>query len=484
MVLSFSAAQAADTAKNVILMISDGWGYNQIRATDYFNGTLAPYEDPVNSFARYAMSTYSMGPVNLLNPPTQPVDYDPTRAWTDFGYLKSTYTDSASAATAMATGIKNYDNQINWYYDTQTAMTGKTITEIAATMGKSAGVVTSVEWSHATPAGFYAHNANRSNYAAIANEMLGNNGTNSPLSVIMGAGNPGYNNNGTTPASNNYNYVGGSTTWTTLNNGALNNGNSGKTWTPIQSQTDFANLASTNSPPDMVVGTAQVYETLQAYRAPYPTVPKDTLPYADTLNSTVPDLATMSEGALNVLSQNSKGFFLMIEGGAVDWANHANLEGRLIEEMNDFNKSVDAAISWIETKGGGWDKNLLIVTGDHECGLLLGPQADPNNPVWNQVVNLGPGNLPMATYNSGSHTNSLIPLFAKGAGSDLFAGYANEHDPGLLLYQGLSDDSYIDNTEVFLVMNAQISAAPIPGSVMLLGTGVMGIIIGLRRKNA
>ena len=254
-------------------------------------------------------------------------------------------------------------------------------------------------------------------------------------------------------------------------------------------RTEFANLATTNTPPAKVVGTAQVYETLQDYRTPQPpkNVNDKTLPNNVALNANVPDLATMSQGALNVLSQNNKGFFLMIEGGAVDWANHSNWEGRLIEEMNDFNKSVDAVINWIETKGGGWDKNLLIVTGDHECGLLLGPQADPAHPVWNQVVNNGQGVLPGATYESGGHSNSLIPLFAKGAGSDLFAGYADEHDPGLILYQGLSDDRYIDNTEIFQVMNAQISspAAPIPGSILLLGSGMMGmILIGLRRRSA
>jgi alkaline phosphatase len=101
------------------------------------------------------------------------------------------------------------------------------------------------------------------------------------------------------------------------------------------------------------------------------------------------------------------------------------------------------------------------------------------------VTDNGAGNLPGAYYASGGHSNSLIPVFAKGAGSELLSLYADEEDPGLLKYQGLLDDHYIDNTEIFKIMNAQISATPIPGSVLLVGSGMMGmLLIGLRRRSA
>lgn len=87
-------------AKNVIVMISDGWGYNQIAATDYYQyGKLGTqlYE----SFPfQMGMSTYSVG------------SYDPTAAWDSFDYLKNWPTDSAAAATAMSTGEKTYDAAI------------------------------------------------------------------------------------------------------------------------------------------------------------------------------------------------------------------------------------------------------------------------------------------------------------------------------------------------------------------------------------
>jgi alkaline phosphatase len=451
LMLSASVAQAADTAKNVIFMISDGWGYDQIKATDYYNGTTEAYE---NFSVKYGMSTYSAN---------NPAGYDPSQAWTNFNYVKSGATDSASAATAMATGIKNYDGQINWYTN-QTPMTGKTIVEVAAAKGKATGVVTSVPLSHATPAGMYAHNASRNNYAEIANEML-----EGPLNVIMGGGNPRYDSNGNYLfAPKGYNYVGGEGTWNALRT----NGHAGG-WALIESKSAFEALATATTTPERVIGVPEVYDTLQQSRIPAPGPNTMVHPDDDTpLNDTVPSLALMTKGALNVLDNDEDGFFLMVEGGAVDWANHANQLGRLIQEQNDFNDAVDVAIEWINANGG-FEKNLLIVTGDHECGFLGGPTPG----VFNEVVDNGAGNLPGAYFNSGSHTNSLIPIYAEGPGSELFVSYADEYDP----VRGW----YIDNTEIFHVMQSQISPAPIPGSFLLMGSGVMGmILIGIRRRRA
>ena len=101
----------------------------------------------------------------------------------------------------MATGVKNYDGVLNLSISRKQL---KTITEIANDFNKSSGVVSTVQWSHATPAGMFAHNASRNNYAAIAMEMVGRS---SPLKVIMGAGNPNYDDNNE-PASKTADYVG------------------------------------------------------------------------------------------------------------------------------------------------------------------------------------------------------------------------------------------------------------------------------------
>ncbi len=118
----------------------------------------------------------------------------------------------------------------------------------------------------------------------------------------------------------------------------------------------------------------------------------------------------------------------MVEGGAVDWASHDNHLGRTIEEQIDFNNSVEAAVRWVENHSS-WDETLIIVTSDHECGYLTGPlhPEQVNDP----VVNRGRGSLPEAHWHFGSHTNMLVPFYAKGAGMELFKHYANETDPVL-----------------------------------------------------
>jgi alkaline phosphatase len=124
---------------------------------------------------------------------------------------------------------------------------------------------------------------------------------------------------------------------------------------------------------------------------------------------------------LNVLDNNPKGFFIMIEGGATDWAAHSNEKGRLIEEMSGFCEAVNTVVAWVE-KNSNWKETLLIVTGDHETGLLWGEQ--PFTP----LADNGKGNLPVMNFYSGNHTNSLLPFFAKGSGSELYRFYADERD--------------------------------------------------------
>lgn len=155
-------------------------------------------------------------------------------------------------------------------------------------------------------------------------------------------------------------------------------------------------------------------------------------------NDNVPNLATMSKAALNVLDNNEEGLFLMIEGGAIDWAGHANQLGRNIEEMNEFNDAVDAVIDWVETHSN-WGETLLIVTGDHETGYLSGSED-----ALTKVINNGAGVLPTVHWLSGSHTNQLIPLYAKGQGASLLRKYADEKDP--------VRKWYLDNTELFPVI--------------------------------
>jgi alkaline phosphatase len=440
-------------AKNVIIMVADGAGFNTWRATSMYRGQLGNeiYDKP--GWVHLAVATY---PLSTSTKPegkdkqNENLVYSPQKAWDpDKGYawLRSSATDSAAAATAMATGIKTYNNAINWD-DLDRPLTGKTLPEIAHQLGKSAGVVTSVQWSHATPAGFGgAHNRERDNYAEIAQEMLA-----APyLQVIMGAGHPEYDTNGRrksgAPTDKDCRYVGGLAAWQSLTAGKHPAG-----WTLIQTKEEFEKLTQ-GSTPAKVVGTAQVATTLQQARGGILGIVVRDEAFATPFNDNVPTLATMALGAINVLDDNPQGFYLMIEGGAVDWANHANQLHRMIEEQSDFLAAVEAVVQWIE-KNSSWDETLLILTADHECGLLWGP--DSNKTPFAAIRDQGPGKMPAARYNATGHTNSLVPLYARGAGAELFRKLIRGKDSHAAEVWGISGE-FVDNTDIFRVARAVLT---------------------------
>ena len=135
----------------------------------------------------------------------------------------------------------------------------------------------------------------------------------------------------------------------------------------------------------------------------------------------------------------------------------------MIEEQIDFDNAAEAVVAWVEDNSS-WDETLVIVTGDHETGYLTGPGSGQGEagPVWNTLVNNGQGNLPGMEWHSIGHTNALIPLFARGVGSELFAGYADQFDP----VRG----EFVDNTEIgqilFIVLEVPvvISIDPLSGT--------------------
>jgi alkaline phosphatase len=407
--------------KNVVVMIADGCGINQILVTNYWQGTSQVYQSfPIQLY----MSTYSQNGIEEAAP--EPA-YDPEQAWTDFWYMLLRATDSSSSATAMSTGVKTYDGRVNIGPDGATLFT---VTERAQQLGKSTGVVTSVEWSHATPAGFAAHNISRDNYVQIAQEMLA-----SDLNVIMGCGHPYFNNNHvpvTPTVPSDWKYVGGQTQWNALANGQT-------VWTLIESREEFLEIIDNPSPPEKLCGTAECRTTLQEARDLVASEGANTnaLPYSAPRND-VPTLAEMTRAALNVLDENPEGFFLMVEGGAVDWANHSNFLNRCIEEETEFNQAIEAVVAWIETNSN-WNESLLIVTGDHESGYLWGPDSGAPS-TFVEVVNNGAGHLPGAWYYTTGHSNSLLPIFAKGSSSGWLDVFADEVDP--------RRGRYIDNTEI------------------------------------
>lgn len=417
--LSLAAVATAKefAPRNIIVMVADGWGFHHLDALNLWESGGEAQQAYESWPVRLAMSTYQAGG-----------SYDPEKTWSEFRHAGKAYTDSAAAGTAMACGVKTYNGAIGLNSQREAV---ENVVERADALSKATGVISSAPISHATPAAFCVHTPNRNTYSEIAQKMF----YASPLDVLMGGGHPWYNDSGKRLEQPNFKYVGGEATWNALVEGTLD---MKSPWSLIETPGQVQELM-TGDTPTRVVFVAQVHRTLQQKR-PSMDDRKLTAPGDDPLIDSVPTLTEMTRAAINVLDEDPDGFFLMVEGGAVDWAGHDNQLGRMIEEMADFNAAVRAVEAWVESSSS-WEETLVIVTSDHETGHLAGPIPTGQLETWLPLENRGKGSLPGAVWYSGSHTNTLVPFFARGEGA---RGFAQDHQVGTDPRRG----PYIDNTAI------------------------------------
>lgn len=408
--------------KNIIYMVGDGMGYNHVAAANLYDSGQTRYQvegaagSDLSMAEGDAVQVYEGDGWNHLGMTTfqHENSYEPDRAWADHNYVNENFTDSAAAGTAMATGVKTINGKLGVGPDDGVL---ENTSERAKAEGKAAGVVSDVPFSHATPAAWASHTESRNDYHTIAEQMI-----NGDLDVIMGAGHPLYSDDNEQLAEPEYGYI-GEEEYNRLVEGDTE-------FEFFDNDEQFESLAAGNvEDTARYFGLAQVASTLQQGRDG-----EAAAPYSDPMNDVV-DLATMSEGALNVLNQDDDGFHLMIEGGAIDWAGHANDIARDIEEVQAFNSAVEAVVSWVE-ENSSWEETLVIVTADHETGYLSGADENPDYNALTGAV----GEVPSHDYYSGNHTNMVVPFFFRGAGSEDIAGATTGTDP----VRG----DYIDNITV------------------------------------
>lgn len=412
--LLLSAAFAAP--KNVIIMIGDGMGPDSVYAAgayqfgqDYhvFGGKEKMTMETLSN-SLYA-TTYS----------SEGHGYDFTWDRGNPDYVKTHATDSAAAATALATGVKTYNAAIG--VDPQRKPLANMV-EMAKKRGMKAGVISTVPFSHATPAGFAAHSVGRDSYTAITHDML----FNTQPDVIMGAGHPDG-----AQAGKEYEYI-TREDWNALRGGET-------PYALIQDRVEFQRLAT----------EPRVGKIFGAFRNHF------SMKYCNAdraaADPNLPTLAEMAAGTLQVLD-NPKGFFVMIEGGAIDWCNHADDLNGSIGETLAFDETVDTVLKWIAAHGG-WEQNLLIITADHDTGYMK------------SVQHTAKGQLPLVKWGPEgkwtSHTNRLVPVFYQGAGAELLtqaAKVADDFERGQI--------KYVDNTDIFKAMNAALALrdAPVPAA--------------------
>ena len=126
-------------------------------------------------------------------------------------------------------------------------------------------------------------------------------------------------------------------------------------------------------------------------------------------------LAELAAKAIEILSQDEDGFFLMVEGSQIDWMGHQNNGTNLVAEVVDFDDAVGVGIDFAEQNG----ETLVIITADHETGgfaVLGGSMRD-------QTVD-------KTGFVHKKHTATMVPLFAFGPGSEAFGGMMDNTDIG------------------------------------------------------
>lgn len=116
--------------------------------------------------------------------------------------------------------------------------------------------------------------------------------------------------------------------------------------------------------------------------------------------------------ALDHLSQNKNGFFLMVEGSQIDWGGHNNDADYLVSELIDFDKTIGVALDYAKKH----KNTLVIVTADHETGGFTLAAEGTN---YHKIK---------MEFSTGGHSATMIPVFAKGPGAEKFRGIYENND--------------------------------------------------------
>ncbi len=341
---------ALATPTNIILMIGDGMGPVQEEAARLYSGAALAW------------------------------DAAPFQAQVTTDSLGGT-TDSAAAASAIATGQKYFNFAISQNFDGTMPTTSL---EVAASRGKRTGLVTTSYIEDASTAAFGAHAATRFFYDDITTDYL----TSSRPNVLFGSTQPGdqFTGPGIDPTR------------------AANAG--------YQVATNRAELLAI----DPTTAT-HVSGQFGQFEMPFEW---DQAQGNTNFFDTNPFLSEMASVALSVLSQDPDGFQLVIEHEGIDVSGHndgnpSNRIGANVFSTLEFSNTVQTVLDWIAARPDPTD-TLLIVTADHETGGL-------------QITNdNGPGNLPTVTWLGTDHTSTNVNAYAWGPNSDAVTGTIDNTD--------------------------------------------------------
>ncbi|MCL4514370.1 MAG: alkaline phosphatase [Firmicutes bacterium] len=395
LLMVFPSFAAEGQVKNVILLIGDGMGFGP---TQYARNILVGPEGRL-TFEKFPyvglVSTYS------------------ANQWV---------TDSAAAATAMATGYKTNNEMIGVKPDGTPV---KTVLEAAQQAGKAVGLISTNTIYDATPAAFGAHFAARSGSDAIAAQLVDHQ-----IDVLLGGGSDRFLPKGVGPGK----------------------------------RADGKNLV------DEVKAAGYVYVTnrselasaagsklLGLFNPSYMNYQND----RDEVNSQEPSLAEMTSKALEVLSKDKDGFFLMSEGARIDHMAHTAEVAGVVSEIKDFEAAVDVAVKFAASR----KDTLVVVTADHDTmGLSV---TEPFKPEVIRQVKASPEYmaLQMKKDQDGVLTaESIKQVFAD------FAGITDLTDAEIVIVQGTSKAApYKQGYEIGSIIAAHANVGAISSAIRAQG---------------
>ena len=317
--VSALASGDLESPKYVFLFIGDGMSYPQIQATADYLGALADddYMQAEPSLDDNGGAVLD-GPValNFMNfeAAGSAVTYD----------SNSFAPDSASTATSISTGHKTYSGSIN--VDETGTVEYETISEkLHEQLGWEVGVISSVNLNHATPAAFYAHQASRGDYYEIGEELV----------------------------ASGFEYFAGG--------GLLDPDNGGESDNLYDLAEEAGYTVSMDYATHDTVTADDKVVLIDEYLAD-----SDAMAYEIDRTDDMWSLADYVEKGIDVL-MNDTGFFMMCEGGKIDWACHANDAATTIHDTMAFSDAVQVAIDFAAEHP---EETLILVTGDHETGGL------------------------------------------------------------------------------------------------------------------
>lgn len=335
------------TAKNIILLIGDGMGPNQVTVGEIFKGE------------KLAMQKF------------------PYATKVETRSANSVVTDSAAAATALATGVRTNNGVVGKNEDLQDLTT---IVDIAHGLGKRTGIIATEELTGATPMGFSGHADARGQSLVLMNSAAESSNVNLFASYLID---------------------------TTEEMPLKANG--------YEEIKDVADISEATS--EKIFGSYMIKAEAESM--------------SDGVANTAFDRVVVE--ALEYLSQDEDGFFLMAEGSHIDHGGHDNDIKYMIDELMAFDDAVQAVLEWAE----GRDDTVVIVTADHETGDLQ--LYDGLNQETLMEAYNGNGNSEYFNWWSTGHSAADVWCFINGADVD-FSQYSFE------------TDELIMNTDVFRIM--------------------------------